>query len=270
MASEFLQSVAFVGGGNMGGAIARGIVQVGLVGAERVMVADPSEAVAEGFAALGVQTFADASQMIAQGPDIVVLAVKPQVLPSVVSSLTEALDGHLVVSIAAGVKVATLEQMLPGARVVRVMPNLPLQVQSGATAICAGSAATTDDLAAVKSIFGALGAACVMREDQLDAEGAVVGCEPAYVALFVDDMVRAAIEHGMFAQDARQMVLSTMKGVATQLLESGEHPRAYMEKVMSPGGTTVCGVRAMEEQMFCAVTEAVDAAARRTRELAGE
>ena len=262
--------VGVVGAGSMGGAIASGLVASGAADPSGVMAADPSEASRAALDELGIRTFADAAEMVSAGPDVVVLAVKPQILPGVLAGLADLLAERPVISIAAGVPLATLEAALPTSRVVRVMPNLPVKVLSGATAICAGSRATAADVERARGIFGALGSARVMREDQLDAEGAVVSCGPAYIALFVDVLTRAAVEHGMTCSDAREMVLSTMRGVATQLLESGEHPRAYMDKVTSPGGTTAAGLRALEPDLFLAVEDAVDAALRRTDELAGK
>ena len=262
--------VGVVGAGSMGGAIASGLVASGAADPSGVMAADPSEASRAALDELGIRTFADAAEMVSAGPDVVVLAVKPQILPGVLAGLADLLAGRPVISIAAGVPLATLEAALPTSRVVRVMPNLPVKVLSGATAICAGSRATAADVERARGIFGALGSARVMREDQLDAEGAVVSCGPAYIALFADILTRAAVEHGMACADAREMVLSTMRGVATQLLESGEHPRAYMDKVTSPGGTTAAGLRALEPDLFLAVEDAVDAALRRTDELAGK
>lgn len=262
--------VGVVGAGSMGGAIASGLVASGAADPSGVMAADPSEASRAALDELGIRTFADAAEMVSAGPDVVVLAVKPQILPGVLAGLADLLAGRPVISIAAGVPLATLEAALPTSRVVRVMPNLPVKVLSGATAICAGSRATAADVERARGIFGALGSARVMREDQLDAEGAVVSCGPAYIALFADVLTRAAVEHGMACSDAREMVLSTMRGVATQLLESGEHPRAYMDKVTSPGGTTAAGLRALEPDLFLAVEDAVDAALRRTDELAGK
>lgn len=261
-------TVAVVGAGSMGGAIASGLVSSGAEDASRVLAADPSAACRERLAALGIATFEDARSMLARDPDLVVLAVKPQVLPGVLADLADLLAGRAVISIAAGVALATLEDALPTARVVRVMPNLPVQALSGATAVCPGTRATDDDLALALEVFGALGSAKAMREDQLDCEGAVVSCGPAYVALFADCLTRAAVEHGMVAADAREMVLSTMRGTCEQLLSSGEHPRAYMERVTSPGGTTAAGLRAMEPALIEAVEGAVDAALARTRELA--
>ena len=262
--------VGVVGAGSMGGAIASGLVASGAADPSGVMAADPSEASRAALDELGIRTFADAAEMVSAGPDVVVLAVKPQILPGVLAGLADLLAERPVISIAAGVPLATLEAALPTSRVVRVMPNLPVKVLSGATAICAGSRATAADVERARGIFGALGSARVMREDQLDAEGAVVSCGPAYIALFVDVLTRAAVEHGMTCSDAREMILSTMRDVATQLLESGEHPRAYMDKVTSPGGTTAAGLRALEPDLFLAVEDAVDAALRRTDELAGK
>ena len=111
------------------------------------------------------------------------------------------------------------------------------------------------------------GCAKVMREDQLDAEGAVVSCGPAYIALMVDAMTRSGVEKGLPAADCREMVLTTMRGVCQQMLDSGEHPRSYMERVTSPGGTTAAGLRELEPNLVFGVEEAVDAALARTEEL---
>ena len=162
----------------------------------------------------------------------------------------------------------TLEGTLPGSRVVRVMPNLPVSVRSGASAVSGGSSATADDVELTRTLFSALGAAKVMREDQLDAEGAVVGCAPAFFALMVDTLTRAGIRTGLPAAAAREMVNATMLGVAEMLKESGEHPRAYMERVTSPGGTTAAALYELEPLLAKGSYDAVDAALERTAELA--
>lgn len=262
-------TVGVIGAGSMGGAIARGLVQSGALPGERVLACDHNAYKLEALASdCGIQTFADADALLAANPDAVVLAVKPQVLGVVLSSCAEALKGRLVVSIAAGVTIATLEEALPGSRVVRVMPNLPVSVRSGASAICGGSSATSVDVALVQQLFSALGSAKVMREDQLDAEGAVVGCAPAYFALMVDALTRAGIRSGLRSADAREMVNATMLGVAASLARSGEHPRAYMEAVTSPGGTTAAALYELEPALTQACYDAVDAALDRTAELA--
>lgn len=260
--------VGIIGAGSMGGAIARGLVASGTLEPSRITVFDLNQAMLAPLVGMGMSSAASAEELVESGCDVVVLAVKPQVLPSVMAQVAPYLTGRLVVSIAAGITLATLEEALPGARVVRVMPNLPLQVLSGATAVCPGAMATASDTDIVRTLFAALGSAQVMTEAQLDVAGAISGCGPAYFALFVDDLTRAGVRCGLPAAACREMVLATMRGVATQLLESGEHPRAYMEKVTSPGGTTAAGLEAMEWQVFQACSEAVDAALERTRELA--
>ena len=262
-------SVSILGAGSMGGAIARGLVNAGAVDASSVSVFDPEPACTAPLAEAGMCVAASADDLVAQGADAMVLAVKPQILSGVVAPLASSLAGRLVVSIAAGVPLVTLEALLPESRVVRVMPNLPIQVLSGATAVCAGSRATAEDTELVRALFAALGSAQVMREDQLDAEGAVVSCGPAYVALFVDALTRAGVKAGLPAAACREMVEATMLGVAKTLLETGEHPRAYMERVTSPGGTTAAGLYEMEPLVVEAAYAAAEAALERTRELAG-
>lgn len=261
-------TLGVVGVGAMGGAIARGVVASGALRSEDVFVCDVDPAKLEPFAKMGVNVLPSARELVEKQTDLVLIAVKPQVLPEVGAGFCDLLRGRAVVSIAAGINLASLESLFEGARVIRVMPNLPIQVLSGATAIAPGKSATDLDIERVRQLFSALGSAQVMREDQLDAEGAVVSCGPAYIALFVDALTRAGVRAGMPAQACREMVESTMLGVAKQLLESQEHPRAYMERVTSPGGTTAAGLYALEPLLVEGAYDAVDAALYRTAELA--
>ena len=258
-----------IGAGSMGSAIARGLVESGTLDGANVFACDHHESKLAPLAQeCSIQTSPDARAVLAADPDVVVLAVKPQVLAALLDDVAELLAGRLVVSIAAGVALATLEARIPGARLVRVMPNLPVSVRSGASAVAGGSAASARDVELVRRMFAALGSAQVMREDQLDAEGAVVGCAPAYFALMVDALTRAGIRAGLPAAAARDMVNATMLGVARSLEASGEHPRAYMERVTSPGGTTAAALRALEPALVEGSYDAVDAALARTAELA--
>lgn len=270
MSAKNTVRVGFVGCGAMGGSIARGLLESHAVESSDLAVADLDAAKLKPFADAGAAAYVSPTEMLSGESDLsaVVLAVKPQVLPAVLAELTDDLSGRLVVSIAAGVKIATLESALPDARVIRVMPNLPMSVLSGAAAIAAGTRATSDDVELVRSLLSALGSAQVMREDQLDVEGAVVGCAPAYFALFVDAFTRASVRAGLTAAASREMLLATMGGVATSLLQDGTHPRAYMEQVTSPGGTTARGLEALEPLLLESAYAAVDAALARTAELA--
>lgn len=267
--AEVKATVGIIGTGSMGGAIARGLVASGAVPADAIHACDSDEGRLAPLSELGMHVTTDSGELVAADTDVVVFAVKPQVLPQVMAGVADGLEGRLVVSIAAGVTLDTLEAALPDSRVVRVMPNLPIQVLSGATAVAPGRRATREDAELVRSLFAALGSAQVMREDQLDAEGAVVSCGPAYFALFVDTLTRAGIRAGLPAAACREMVEATMLGVAKSLLESGEHPRSYVEKVTSPGGTTAEALLALEPLLEEGSYDAVDAALERTRELAG-
>ena len=265
-----VKGCCFIGAGAMGGSIARGLVEHGAISASELFVADPSEDVRAGFSALGAHAFKDAADMLAKSDaELVFIAVKPQLLAAVVRPLATALAGRLVVSIAAGVSLETLYGIVGHARIVRCMPNLPMQAAKGAVAITAGEAASPDDARLVQELLGMLGTAKIMREDQLDVAGVVSGASPAFFALFVDCLTRAAIRAGMTASDAREMVEATMAGTAEQLMREGIHPRAYMERVTSPGGTTIAALRAMEPALIEAAEEGLDAALARTRELAG-
>ncbi|MBS6400518.1 MAG: pyrroline-5-carboxylate reductase [Atopobiaceae bacterium] len=261
--------IGIVGAGSMGSAIASGLVAAGAWEASSILVAGHNGHGCKPLAELGIRTFDGAEQMLACGPDAAILAVKPQVLPAVMGECAGALAGKLVISIAAGVPIAAIEAALPGARVVRVMPNLCVQVLSGASAVAGGASATAADVELASEVFGALGRASVMREDQLEVEGAVVGTAPAYFSVFVDTLTRAAVKAGMPSAAARELLLATMRGCAEQLLDSGEHPRAYAEKVTSPGGTTACGLYELEPLLFEGSFAAVDAALARSAELAG-
>ena len=268
MADSILQSVGVIGVGAMGGSIARGLVEAGVLDASHLLVADSDERRVSAFAKMGARVFADGAALLADAPDVVILAVKPQVLGGVMADLAPLMGERLVISIAAGVTVSSIERALPSARVVRVMPNLPVQVRSGATAVCAGSRTNAEDVELATTLFSALGAVAVMREDQLDVAGAVSGCAPAFFSLFVDALTRAGVRAGLPAACAREMVESTMRGCAEQLLTEGVHPREYMERVTSPGGTTAAALYELEGPLTEGTYAAIDAALARTRELA--
>ena len=263
--------IAFVGAGAMGGSIARGIVSSGAAEPQQVAVADLSEAIRSSFAELGIASFADAAEMLSSfDPQAVILAVKPQVAAAAIGPIANLLEGRLVISIMAGVPLESLYGLCNTRRIVRLMPNLPVAAGLGAIALTPGADASSADAAYVQGLLSAVAVVKPMREDQLDVAGVVSGASPAFFALFVDALTRAGIEAGLPAADCRQMVEATMRGTAQQLLDSAEHPRTYMERVSSPGGTTIAALRELEGPVFYAVCDAVDAALARTRELAGK
>lgn len=270
MTSAISQTVAVIGAGSMGAAIASGLVASGVCDPSRVVVTDHHDSKLAALADVsGVRTASTAEKAMEAGPDVVIVAVKPQVLPALLVERASSFEGRLVISIAAGIAISSLEALLPESRVVRVMPNLPVAQRSGASAICAGPSAGQADVDLACRLFSALGSTGVMREDQLDAESAVVGCAPAYFALMIDTFTRAGIRAGLPAATCRELLESTMLGVAKALLDSGEHPRAYMERVTSPGGTTAAALTMLEPALSDGSYAAIDEALRRCEELAG-
>jgi pyrroline-5-carboxylate reductase len=236
----------------------------------------------------GVTSVASASQLSFPF-DVVVLAVKPQVMMGVLDELSTAwelfVQQHnlqvaqgtcknsphlpLFVSLAAGLSTQRLEQALPeGAHVVRTMPNTPLLVGQGATGVCAGSLATQEDLACVTGLFGCLGQAFVVEESKMDAICALSGSGPAYVAALIEAVSSAGAELGLEPEFAEQLFLQTVLGTAQLMRETGQSAEATRLAVCSPKGTTLAALEAFEGAGFAqACREGVLAAARRSKEL---
>lgn len=267
-----LGALVLVGGGRMGEAILAGLIASGEAEAARIGVAEPDQARREALAAAyGVRCAADASGLLADA-DVVVLAVKPQVIDEVV----RALAGHipssaLVVSIAAGVTTSHLEGLLaPGARVVRVMPNTPAMVRQGMAVVSAGSAAGAEDVETVRAMFAALGEAVVLDESLQDAATAISGSGPAYVALVVDALADAGAAHGLPRDVAQALAVQTMRGTADLLDGTGQTPAELIAAVSSPGGTTVAALGELERgRLRETLAAGVEAAVRRAAELGG-
>ncbi len=261
--------LAVIGGGRMGEAIVAGLVRSGSLAPSQIVVADPSEARRSQIAAAhGVTVVSDGCEAIA-GADIVLLAVKPQVIEAVVSSLAPGITDATVVSIAAGVTCARLESMLPaGTLVVRVMPNTPALVGSGMSIISAGSEATAADVERVADLFGCVGEVVVLDERLQDACTAISGCGPAYMALVIDALARAGVREGLTRETAQMLALATMRGTVDLIEKTGEHPEAIIDAVSSPGGATIAAVNELESHgVRAAFAAAVRAATTRSRDL---
>lgn len=222
----------------------------------------------------GVECVADVTEVLRA--DLVVLAVKPQVMMGVLEKLSEmdafsgGEQGPLFVSIAAGLTTARLEAALPkSARLVRTMPNMPLMIGAGATSVTAGSEVLENDVELVRDLFASLGSAVVVEEDQMDATCAVSGSGPAYVAAMIEALRDAGIKQGLDKQTAEDLALQTVFGTALLVKETGRDLAEVRQSICSPGGTTIAALEAMEEAGFRGVFEAgVAAAVLRSKELA--
>lgn len=260
--------VAIVGCGAMGEAILAGLLDGGMLPPSRVTVTSPEADRRDALAALfGVRAVADNRD--AFPADVAVIAVKPQVIDQALAEVADVVGDALVVSIAVGVGSARIESHLPsGTSVVRVMPNTPALVGEGVSAIAAGSGASQADVDLVASLFAAVGETVVLDEKLIDVAAAVSGSGPAYFELMVDSLARAGVRHGLPRAVAERLAVATMGGTARLMRESDEHPRALMDRVTSPGGTTAAALAAADAWGFsAAVDAAVDAAVERAEEL---
>jgi pyrroline-5-carboxylate reductase len=262
--------IAFIGGGQMAFALAQGLIRAGIVPAVRIRVSEPVAAQREKLEReLTVTTVSETSAAL-RGAKIVVLATKPQVMGAVLADVSTWLEKDaLVVSIVAGVPLATMESALPkGTRVIRTMPNTPALVGAAATGIARGAHATDADLETARTLFDAVGASVVVAESLLDAVTGLSGSGPAYVYLFIEALADGGVRSGLPRDAAMRLAAQTVLGSAQMVLETKKHPGELKDMVTSPGGTTIAGVHTLEEKGFRgAVISAVKAATDRSAEL---
>lgn len=267
------KNIAFIGAGNMAGALIRGLTSGAVASPGRIMAADASaeqlKSVGEKY---GIGMSLD-NQEAAQWAEVLVLSTKPQVLPAVLKEIAPVLGRDvLVVSIAAGVPLAGIENCLPkGTRVIRTMPNMPALVHRGATAVALGSAATDEDCSLARRMFDSVGITLVVEEKLLDAVTGLSGSGPAYVFLFLEALADGGVKMGLDRASAERLAVETVLGSAKLLLETGERPEELRKKVTSPGGTTLEGLAALEAGgMRATVVQAVVSATERARVLGAE
>ena len=265
------QTIGFIGAGNMARSLAGGLLANGW-SATQLRLADPDPDQRRGAEqALGLQTFED-NRAVAVA-DVLVLAVKPQVLHEVAADVAAAVQTKkpLVVSVAAGIRMADLERWLGGnLALVRVMPNTAALIGSGASGLCANARVDSAQRDLAESILRAVGVTVWVEDEGLmDVITAVSGSGPAYFFLAMEALEAAAIRHGLDARTARLLTLETAFGAAKMALEGGEEPSQLRRRVTSPGGTTERAVQALEgggiNSLF---DQAVAAAIARARELA--
>lgn len=264
--------IGFIGGGNMAEAFIKGLLKGG-VPAQDMAVAEPSDSRREFLAErYGVKVGFDNAEVVAEA-DTVVLAVKPQIVDSVLSGIAGVFSGDkLLVSILAGVATSTLEGHFDGKpRVVRAMPNTPALVGEGAAGLCGGRFSTQDDLQVARRLFETLGIVRMVSEDQMDAVTGLSGSGPGYVFTVIEALADGGVQEGLPRDTALALAVQTVLGAALLVKESGEHPAVLRDKVCSPAGTTIAAVRVMEEKgLRSTLMEAVACATKRSRELGGK
>jgi len=264
------KKIAVIGGGKTGEVLAGGIVTGKLLPAGDVTVTD---IIPERLDHLKkqhkVQVTADNRKAVTDA-DIVILAVKPQNMSEVLKELSPVIDkDKLVVSIAAGITTAFIQEHLKkGTRIVRVMPNTPALIKEGAAALAPGANATETDLQTARSIFDAVGVTVIVQEDLMDVVTGLSGSGPAYVFIIIDALSDAGVLMGLPRDVAQKLAAQTLLGAAKLYLATGKHPGELRDMVTSPGGTTIAGIKEMEQKgLRGALIAAVEAATLRSREL---
>jgi pyrroline-5-carboxylate reductase len=266
-----MRTIGFLGAGRMATALARGWLQAGLIDAARCRASDPLAPARQTFAAQTGCACTDDNRAVVAASDVLVLAVKPQSMPALMTEIRSLVAGRLIVSIAAGI---TLRQLASGlgsdCRLIRVMPNTPCLVGASASAYSPGPTAPVDDVALVDRLLNAVGVAFRLPEQMLDAVTGLSGSGPAFVYLMIEALSDGGVRVGLPRDVATALAAQTVLGAAKMVLETQTHPGLLKDMVASPGGTTIAGLHALERGgVRGALMDAVEAATRRAVELGG-
>ncbi len=264
------RAVGLIGAGNMGEALVRGLVGSKTVSPTRCLVTNKSNdaRLARLAREWSVETTRDKARLMREG-EVIILAVKPADIPEVLREIAPHTEAcHLILSVAAGVPLEVIENHLGRVPAARAMPNTSTAVGASATAIAAGRWATPAHLDTARAIFEAVGRVVIVPEALLDAVTGLSGSGPAYVYLLAEVMVEAGLRAGLSRDVALALVSQTVLGAGKMLADLGEEPEVLRRRVTSPEGTTMAGIKALEEGGFReAVHAAIERAAHRSREL---
>ncbi|KAL3098996.1 hypothetical protein niasHS_000984 [Heterodera schachtii] len=263
--------IGFIGAGKMAQALARGFINSGRYPAEQLMASCPRTDVAmiEQFKKMGVKMTSDNTQIVREN-EVIILSVKPMQIAKVTPEIAPHFkQSHLLVSLALGIRLLSIEQLLPSnSRVVRAMPNTPAFVGAGVTAYSMGSACQDGDSNLVHNLFSTVGHSFETPEIQMDAIGALSGSGPSYVFSIIEGLADGGVKMGLSRQLSIKLAAMTLHGAAKMVLETDEHPAILKEAVQSPGGSTIRGMHELEKgRMRSSLINAVEAAAKRSLEM---
>lgn len=267
------KKISFIGGGNMAQALISGLLAKGIL-PEYITVSDPNPDNREQLQAKGINTIDSAKNPLdALMADVVVLAVKPQVMSTVVADFSQVLDKQLIISVAAGLSTDSLTKMLNGYQnIVRAMPNTPAMVQAGATGLYATDSIDEQEKQLATELMGASGLVIwVDDEEQLHAVTAVSGSAPAYFFYFIESVIQGGIDLGLSQEQASALAMQTALGAAKMSIHSDDTPEQLRRKVMSPGGTTEAAVHSLQaDKVNELIGKAMQACVKRSREMSGQ
>ncbi len=261
--------IGCIGGGQMGEALVKGIIQSGLYPVGNISIAEPDEGRRNYLAATYSMRTSESSVSLWQQCRIVLLAVKPQSMESLLRESRQHIQKHhLLITIAAGLPLSFYSDCLgfDTCRIIRVMPNTPALVLQGASVLCGNHNVSKDDLEKAEAIFNAVGKAIILDEIYMDAVTGLSGSGPAYVFTFIEALIDAGIKCGLPRTVAESLTSQTILGSIRLLQEKGEHPAVLRAKVTSPGGTTIAGLHVLEKAGFRGIImDAVETATNRSK-----
>ncbi|MCG6929814.1 MAG: pyrroline-5-carboxylate reductase [Desulfofustis sp.] len=263
------RTIGFIGGGQMAEAIIKGLVQTGKVAAQQIAVAEPVASRRDHLASLYHVGTAARLPDIVSGAEVMILAVKPQVMGNVLADLAGCYSGQLLITIAAGLPISFYTgQLGDTVPLVRVMPNMGALILEGASALCRNARVSDDDFKYAQELFGAIGTTVAVEEPLMDAVTGLSGSGPAFVFTFIEALIDGGVKTGLSRQVARDLAVQTVYGAAACMKQSDAHPAVLRDRVTSPGGTTASGLQILDCSGFKGtIIEAVEAACNRSREL---
>jgi pyrroline-5-carboxylate reductase len=269
-AQENRYTLGFIGAGKLAGSVIRGLLLKNFCTPDAILASEPNvERRAQLQAELGISLTTDNSE-IAVKAAIVFLGVKPQMVLPVLRELGDTIANKLVVSFAAGIRIAQMEEVTP-ARIMRVLTNTPSAIGRAASAFASGRRATDQDREKIRTMFGTIGLVVEVDDGQIDAVTPLAGSGPAFVYAMIEALARGGEKMGLDREVSLQLVAQTALGAAEMMITSGKSPDELIKMVVTPGGTTAAGLRVIEERsLAAALAEAVEAATKRGREMAQE
>jgi len=263
------KKIGFIGAGNMAEAMIKGVINTGLYTADEIIASEVYGPQRNHIAdKLGIEVYED-NLIVAKSTNFIVLSVKPNQIKEVLTSMKNSLTkDHLIMSIAAGITISTLESYMPVCRIVRVMPNQPCMVLASASAFSRGTHATSADCTTIESVLNAVGISFEVKEDLLDAVTGLSGSGPAYAYMVIEALSDGGVLMGLPRDVSTKLAAQTLLGAAKTILETGEHPGKMKDIVCSPGGTSIEAVKVLEDcGLRSAMINAVEASAMKSKEL---
>lgn len=243
-------TVGFIGYGNMGQGVARGLVNGGVVGAGNIVAYDiDRDRLMRDTTQLGARAAASAEEIVAES-DVVVIAVKPNLVGEVMAPLADALDGKIVLSIAWGMWNDQLEAIIPGTSHLSVVSNLPIGVGSGVLVVEQSHTLEYEQMALVRSLFEPIALLETVDTAHMSVAGIVSSCAPAFTAVYIEALADAGVKYGLRRDTAYRLAAKMVEGTGAQIIEQGMTPAALKDGVCSPGGATIKGVVALEHEGF--------------------